>query len=389
MRRTKGTGSIYKRKDGRWCASIYDDKDGKITRRYVYGRTQKEVHAKLKQLEEQMQTEKEQALHPFLSKKFSDWVYEYLEVYKKPLLKQTTYNTYQNFYRKHILRHEIGKMPVGELSAEYIQEYYRKKQLSGLSAKTIHHIHVLINGSLTKAFQLGYLERNVCERVVLPKKERFTGEHMNLEDAKRFIADGKDERLYPIIVTAMLTGLRRGELFGLHWGDIDWENQILHVNGSLCRVQKTDDKGKSYTDYEVLSPKTTKSRRNVPLSHTVVQALLLQKEWQETSQKLLGESYENPENFVFTEEDGSIIDHRRFLDQYYAVLEKYNISRIRFHDLRHTFASLLLESGENIKSIQELLGHSQISTTMDIYAHFSENLKKKSIQNLSNLIGDD
>lgn len=212
---------------------------------------------------------------------------------------------------------------------------------------------------------------------------------MNLEDAKRFIADGKDERLYPIIVTAMLTGLRRGELFGLHWGDIDWENQILHVNGSLCRVQKTDDKGKSYTDYEVLSPKTTKSRRNVPLSHTVVQALLLQKEWQETSQKLLGESYENPENFVFTEEDGSIIDHRRFLDQYYAVLEKYNISRIRFHDLRHTFASLLLESGENIKSIQELLGHSQISTTMDIYAHFSENLKKKSIQNLSNLIGDD
>ena len=92
---------------------------------------------------------------------------------------------------------------------------------------------------------------------------------------------------------------------------------------------------------------------------------------------------------MFTDYNGKTLAHRKFLDDYYATLDKYDIPRIRFHDLRHTFASLLLESGENLKAIQELLGHSQISTTMDIYTHFSEELRRKSIDNLENLIDDE
>jgi integrase len=389
MRRSNGSGSIYRRKDGRWCASVYNEKDGKLSRQYVYGKTQKEVRAKLKELEEQLRLEKEQRLHPLLYKKFSDWVSEYLEVYKKPVLKQTTYDTYQNFYEKHILHHDIGNMALGELSTEYLQSYYHEKQLSGLSAKTIHHIHVIINGSLTKAFQLGYIEKNICDRVVLPKKEKYTGKSMKLEDARRFICEAKEERIYPIVVVAMLTGLRKGEIFGLQWKDIDFDNRILYVRRSLCRLQEKDSSGKTHSYYEVMEPKTAKSKRSVPLSQDVINAFVLQQKWQDSNAKKFGDIYSNPDGFIFTQEDGSFLSQKGFLEQFYRVLDKYSIPRLRFHDLRHTFASLLLESGENMKTIQELLGHSQISTTMDIYTHFSEKMKRTSIGNLERIIKSD
>ena len=173
MRRTNGDGSIYRRKDGRWCASVYSDVNGNVSRRYVYGKTQKEVRAKLKQLEQQILTEENEQKYPFLHKKLSDWVNEYLETFKKPVLKETTYTTYGHFFRKHILNDKIGEIAMGKITSEILQEYYQRKQLSGLSAKTIHHIHVLINGSMEKAYQLGYIEQNVCNRVTLPKKEKY------------------------------------------------------------------------------------------------------------------------------------------------------------------------------------------------------------------------
>ena len=389
MRRTNGDGSIYRRKDGRLCASVYSDVNGNVSRRYVYGKTQKEVRAKLKQLEQQILTEENEQKYPFLHKKLSDWVNEYLETFKKPVLKETTYTTYGHFFRKHILNDKIGEIAMGKITSEILQEYYQRKQLSGLSAKTIHHIHVLINGSMEKAYQLGYIEQNVCNRVILPKKEKYVGSMMDLKNVRRFIRDAKEERLYPIIVTAMLTGLRRGELFGLHCKDIYVKNRILHVRGSLCPIQKVDEQGMTHTEYEVLEPKTSKSLRVVPLSNDVLAALQIQREWQEQCKEILGCDFVNPENFVFTDYNGKTLAHRKFLDDYYATLDKYDIPRIRFHDLRHTFASLLLESGENLKAIQELLGHSQISTTMDIYTHFSEELRRKSIDNLENLIDDE
>lgn len=123
MRRTNGDGSIYRRKDGRLCASVYSDVNGNVSRRYVYGKTQKEVRAKLKQLEQQILTEENEQKYPFLHKKLSDWVNEYLETFKKPVLKETTYTTYGHFFRKHILNDKIGEIAMGKITSEILQEY--------------------------------------------------------------------------------------------------------------------------------------------------------------------------------------------------------------------------------------------------------------------------
>jgi len=382
-KRSNGEGSIYKRKDGRWCGAIYKQVGEKQVRSYVYGKTQREVKEKMKEALLKKDT-------PSSSKEsdptLADWMKDYLSMYKKPSLKATTYGTYMMFYEKHVQKHPIGKIRISDLTTDYLQKYYQSKLQDGLSAKTIHHIHVLINGSMKQAYQLEMLDKNVCDRITLPKKEKYTGKSMSIEDARRFIMEAKNEPLYPAIVIAMLTGLRKGELMGLQWSDVDFQNAILHVRKSLCRIQSKDELGKVHSHYEIMEPKTAKSKRTIPMSQDVITAFLQQKQWQNVNAEKLGCIYRNQNDFVFTKEDGSLLSQEGFLDDYYKILKKYNIPRIRFHDLRHTFASFLLESGENMKSIQELLGHSQISTTMDIYTHFSENMKRASIDNLDRII---
>lgn len=383
-RRAKGEGTIFKRSDGRWCAAYYD---AKLKRHYVYGKTQTEVKKKLKL---KMKEEEEKVLeeNALIERKMlvQEWVLYFLDNYKKNEIKETTYHAYMELYRKHIKDSDIGKCVIGAITCDGLQRYYNEKKEMGYNPKTIKHIYTLLNSALKKAVQTKLISENVNELVVLPKKEVYQAKTLSAEEVNLIIKNAKDDRLYPIVVLAIYTGLRKGEVMALKWKNIDFEKGELHVEGSLCKVPgKVDDKGIRHYDYKILEPKTVKSKRVVPLLPMAIEALQMQKKYQEEDRRKYKEIYMD-EDYVFAQYDGRYLNQRGFMDEYHAFLKRYGVTDVRFHDLRHTFASLLLELGESAKVIQEILGHSTISTTLDIYSHITNSRKVSILQKLDNLV---
>lgn len=230
------------------------------------------------------------------------------------------------------------------------------------------------------------IRENVNKMVTLPKREAYRAKVLTAEEVRRIVNEAKAEELYPIVALTLYSGLRKGEVMGLTWENVNFEEAELYVEASLCRVVETRAvDGKTKYTYKLLEPKTAKSRRTVPLLPVALEALKLQKERQDAEKERNAVIYQD-QGFVFARYDGRYLEQRSFIDSYYAFLEKYGITKVRFHDLRHSFASLLLEAGESPKAIQELLGHSTITTTMDIYSHITKKGKVAALEKLSMLI---
>ena len=378
MKRSNGEGTIFKRSDGRWCAAYYDEAPNP-KRHYVYGKTQTEVKRKLKEMREKGPIEKtkqgeEQTL--------AQWILYFLENYKRNELKVTTYSIYLGIYKKHIQNSVPGKTKLNKLKSNQLQKLYNEKVEAGYNAKTVKHISILINSALKKAVQMKLIRENVNEMTSLPKREEYQAEVLTAEDVRRIFSDAKQDELYPIICLTLATGLRKGEVMALKWNDIDFEQKELEVKGNLCRVpQEIDVNGKVKYTYAILSPKTKKSQRRVPLTERALEALKMQQKTQEKAKERYKDIYID-QNLVFASENGDFLNPRLFMDKYHEFLNRYQLPYIRFHDLRHTFATLLLEAGVPPKVMQELLGHTSITTTMDIYAHVTKQGKKNAVEKL-------
>ena len=386
-----GKGSIFKRNDGRWCAAYYDE--GKsYKRRFLYGKTKEEVEDKLYKIKNVNDNIPQYAVTNNTStdsrgKEYilADWISFFLDNFKKNELKQTTYDSYVGICRKHIRTAAIGNMYLSDITSDVLQVFYNNKIMEGYNAKTVKHIYLIINGAMKLAVRMKYISENTNEYVILPKKKNFEGSVLSATEVKKIFSEAKSDSIYPIVALTICTGLRKGEVMALKWDDINFKERELYVNGNLCRVRNQSNDSSSKYTYVVLEPKTKKSKRVVPLTDVAIEALQIQKERQDKIKSEYDAIY-NDAGFVFTEVDGRVIQQRQFMDKYHAFLKHYGITDIRFHDLRHTFATLLLEAGEQAKIIQELLGHSSITTTMDIYAHVSKEGKVKAINKLDNLL---
>lgn len=382
MKRSNGEGTIFKRNDGRWCAAYYDNSEFP-KRHFVYGKTQAEVKAKLKEKRENTDLLGVENKGKYT---LQEWVEFFLLNYKKNEIKQTTLGTYMETYEKHIKDSKIGGILLNKLTSNHMQIYYNQKREVGYNAKTIKHIHTIINSSLEKAVQLKFIHANVNKAVSLPKKQIYEAQVLSSEEVKKILDTAKADELYPIIIFTIYTGLRKGEVMALKWKNIDFEKREVTIEGSLCRVPgERDAHGTRHYAYEIMEPKTQKSKRTIPLLDIAVEALLLQKERQEQIKERNKVLYVD-EDFVFARYDGRYLNQRAFMDDYHAFLKRYKVSDVRFHDLRHTFASLLLDAGESPKIIQELLGHSTITTTMDIYAHVTKQGKLKTVERLNDIL---
>jgi len=372
-KRSNGEGTIYKRKEGRWCGAYYDEE---YNRRYVYGKTQLEVKKKLKEKQESGTIKNK----PYT---LGSWVFEFLEKYKSNELKITTYNSYMLLYRKHISNSKLGNMKLDSVKATNLQQFYNDKIKEGYSSKTVRSIEVIINSALDKAFKLRIIAENPNLFTTIPKKKKYEAKVLTMEEVDRILKEAKDEALYPIVVTTLYTGLRKGEVMALKWDNIDFLERKIYVKGSLCRVvnETPDEKGCRCATYQIMEPKTKKSVRTIPMLDEVYEALMEQKRRQDVDKERNRDVY-NDQDFVFANEVGNYLAQRPFMSQYHAFLKKYKITDIRFHDLRHTFASLLIESDVSMKIVQELLGHSNISTSMDIYTHVSDKKKEQAIAQL-------
>lgn len=378
-KRSNGEGTIFKRSDGRWCAAYFDKE---YRRHYVYGKTQKEIKQKLKKkMSEVNISTKGKGIT------VDEWMVQYLDEYKRNEVKETTYWSYMELYEKHIKKSDIGLSELQSLTSQQLQKFYNDKKEQDYNPKTIRHMYVLINSALDKAMQIKLLNENVNRQTVIPKKEEYTAKVLSAEEVKKILVNAKEDKLYPIIALEIYTGLRKGEIMALKWENISFDQEELHVEGNLCRVVKeiNEDGSKCY-EYKIMEPKTAKSKRVVPLLPGAIEALKMQQAMQAQDKEMYSEIY-NDQGLVFARCDGTFLSQRAFMDKYHAFLKRYGASDVRFHDLRHTFATLLLEAGEEPKAIQELLGHSTYSTTMDIYAHVTKKGKVNAIKRLDILVG--
>lgn len=378
-KRSNGEGTIFKRSDGRWCAAYFDKE---YRRHYVYGKTQKEIKQKLKKkMSEVNVSTKGKGIT------VDEWMVQYLDEYKRNEVKETTYWSYMELYEKHIKKSDIGLSELQSLTSQQLQKFYNDKKEQDYNPKTIRHMYVLINSALDKAMQIKLLNENVNRQTVIPKKEAYTAKVLSAEEVKKILVNAKEDKLYPIIALEIYTGLRKGEIMALKWENISFDQEELHVEGNLCRVVKeiNADGSKCY-EYKIMEPKTAKSKRVVPLLPGAIEALKMQQAMQAQDKEMYSEIY-NDQGLIFARCDGTFLSQRAFMDKYHAFLKRYGASDVRFHDLRHTFATLLLEAGEEPKAIQELLGHSTYSTTMDIYAHVTKKGKVNAIKRLDILVG--
>jgi integrase len=373
--RGHGEGTIYHRQDGRWVASITLE-TGK--RKTFYGKTRKEVQEKLKiALREQQQgtlvTAPEQTVKQFLD----DW----LENSHKQNIRPRSHERYEQIVRLHIIPY-IGKVQLQKLAPQQLKKLYADKLKEGLSAITVTAIHNLLHRVLDDAVKWDLLARNVCDRVSPPRKEHREITPLTVEQIHQLLEAASGHPQEALFVLALHTGLRRGELLGLKWQDISFTEGTLQVRRILNRVptKMVKEVGQRYIEAE---PKTKKSRRNIFLTESALDALKQHQSRQMDARLKAGAAWENHDYVFCTPLGRHLTPGHDALVQLKKLLAKAGLPEIRFHDLRHSSASLLLSLGVHPKVVQELLGHTQISMTMDIYSHVLPTMQKEAMEKLN------
>ena len=369
-RRGYGKGTIYQRKDGRWVGRISLG-DGRY--KYTYGRTRSDVANQLiKDLHDQQQGTLIVGPRQTLEKYLDRW----LEEIARQNVRTSTFLRYQELIRLHVLP-SLGKKILSKLSAEDLSKLYNDLGKK-LSPRTVGHVHRVIHVALKTAVRWNFISRNPADLVDPPKVPRFEIKPLDIQQTRALLNAAKDDPLEALYVLALTTGMRQGELLALKWQDIDVEHGIIYVNRSIRYIK---DQGFMETD-----PKSANSRRNVALTALGIEALRRHRIKQE-EMKLRANGKWNEQNLVFCNSVGKPIGNQNIINRsFIPLLKRAGLPRIRFHDLRHSTATLLLSLRQHPKVVQEMLGHSQIGVTMDIYTHVVPSLHTDAATELNNLL---
>lgn len=357
-RRGDGEGSIYQTKDGRWRAevSLGYKPGGMPIRKVIYGRTRVDVADALKKALRDQQLginvkPERQTVEAFLN--------AWLENTAKPKNRPQTVRSYKWLIDCH-LAPRLGKLTLDKLTPQRVQEFLAERHASGLSAGTVKHLRATLRAALSHAERWGLVHRNVAKLVVVPTGERFKAVVLAPDQAREFLRIAAVSKQGPLLATAISLGLRRGELLGLRWCDVDLDECSVRVNHSLER-----SKGAGLI---LCQPKSEKAKRQLRLPAITVQALREQRERQSMARQWAGTRWREGD-YVFTTGIGTPLPPEKVNGELTAVLTAAKLPRIRFHDLRHSCASLLLSLGVHPKLVQETLGHSTFQLTMDTYSH--------------------
>jgi integrase len=376
--RANGEGTITQRRDGRWMAQMtYLNKAGQRKRLTFYAATRKEAAARL--AEAIAEREKGQLPEPDRTT-FGQWLDTWLTEYAKPHIRATTYADYESIIRVHV-KPELGDIQLRRLRPEHLQRLYNQKTAVGLSPRRVRLIHVVIHAALKQALKNQLIPRNPAEATTLPRQPKREIRVLTPEEEQRFLAALEKERLGALFLLALWTGLRRGELLGLKWQDVDIKAGVLNVRRSLVRVQL--EKGE--TELRFQEPKTAAGRRTVPLPPGIVAALKVHKARQAQERLQAGPCWQNG-GLVFCHKDGRPIDPSWVTKNFHRLLKAAKVKDTNFHALRHTFATRLLELGENPKVTQKMLGHSSIEMTLDTYSHVLPSLERQAAEKLEGLL---
>ncbi len=298
---------------------------------------------------------------------FTDFLLEWLEMMKHSV-EITTYAAYADCIKNRIIPYfEKKKIILKDVTPKHIQDYYQHElNEKGLSASTVIHRHANIRKALQHALKLGLIDYNPADRIERPKKGKFVGSTYDASELDSLFAVVKNKWIELAVILGSFYGLRRSEIVGLKWNAIDFEKKTLAIKHTVTEV--TMD-GKVVTIAKD-STKTKSSYRTLPLVAPFEELLHRHKAEQELNQKVCGKTYyKDYLDYIYVNEIGERIKPNYITQHFALVLKNNGMRKIRFHDLRHSCASLLYVNGVSLKEIQEWLGHSDISTTSNIYTH--------------------
>lgn len=378
-RRKNGTGTIRQRKDGRWegRAVIGYNEKGLPKTKNVLAKTKRERQEKLKQLMKTVIGSKSEKIRPDMP--FGEWLDFWYQNYSKPKIRSTTQACYDGKIYQHIIP-ELGKIPLNQLTQKDLQQFYtrlkkggrliRTKQFGeGLSDSMVRGCHATCRAALDKAVQEGLIRTNPAVGCKLPPKRGREMQVLGREELQRFLIQAQAEGYYELFLLDLCTGLRRGELMALQWDDLDFETGTLTVNKQVYEV-----KGQ----LQLSVPKTKASIRRLVLPPAVVEVF---REYRKTA--------DSRWMFHSAKKDDTPMSPGAVRRRLQIILERARCKHVRFHDLRHTFATLALENGMDVKTLSTMLGHVSAATTLDIYTHITGEMQSEAAAKIDRGLGNE
>ncbi|MFE0876810.1 tyrosine-type recombinase/integrase [Streptomyces smyrnaeus] len=370
-RNPNGAGTITKRKDGRYQAAVYVmQPDGTRARKFAYGKTWSECDAKRRELLAKV----DQGVPvPTRSAKLSEWLPYWLENVVRPRRKLSTYDKYEAHVRLY-LTPRIGTKRLESLGVADVRRFLTRLERE-TTAATAKETHRVLRSALSAACREELVTRNVASLVEPPRVTSRELSPWTLDETLTFLGAARKDPLYAAFVLAVTMGLRRGEIVGLRWSDVDLENRVLYV-----RQQTQRRRGQLYQD----DPKGRR-RRAVPLPAMCVAPLRWHRMRQAAAKQKAGERWQESA-YVFTTRTGRPVEPRNVYRSFTRVAESASLRVIRLHDARHGCATLLVAAGVAPRVVMEILGHSQISITMDVYTHVVQDTQREAISHMDRLL---
>jgi integrase len=308
---------------------------------------------------------------------FAEYLGRWLSDYARPNISPRSYERYAGIITKYLIP-EMGDIPLTQLKPEHIQKHYTTIRSQGLKPQTVRFHHALVHKSLQTAVKWGLLHRNVADGVDVPKNGHAEMQTWDDFEVRQFLDAAKDSIYYALFHTALFTGMRRSELLGLKWGDLEIDK--IHVCRALHHLKDGS--------YIFTQPKSEKSRRTIDLSPSSVLVLAEHKERQQGVRTMLGETV-GKDDLVFSTPQGAPLRPNTITRSWTVLAAKAGVKPIRLHDARHTHASLMLKQGVHPKIVQERLGHSTISMTLDIYSHVAPGLQEAAARGFDALVNSE
>jgi integrase len=282
----------------------------------------------------------------------------WLEDSVKPSVRRKTHADYAHAVKKH-LKPALGRIQLIKLSPQQVQTFLNEKLTHGLSPRTVQLLRAVLRRALVQALKWDLVIRNVATLVDPPRLNRSQIEPFSPDEAVKFFEKIKGDRLEALFILALALGLRQGELLGLRWDAIDSQKRTLRVSYALQRIDK---------QLQLVEPKSERSRRTLPLPEIALNALRTHRVRQLEEKMAAGDDWSDT-GFVFTTDTGKPIDARNLIRKFHSLLEKAKVTRRPFHSLRHSCASFLLMQNVPSRTVMDILGHSQISLTLNTYQH--------------------
>ena len=368
-------GKTYSYWEGRYTVG-YDPKTGKQRQKSITGKSKNEVAQKLRQVVVELDQGTYQEPCQLL---MSEWLDIWLECYTSHL-KPRALESYQCQVRNHI-RPELGNVRLCDLHTHMVQGFYVGLQKSSLSPKTISIIHGTLHKALQQAVDIGYLRDNPAEHCVRPRVRRKPIKPLDDDAIRQFMAAAKGHRFERLYLLTLFTGLRQGEVLGLTWDCVDFAKGTLLIDKQL---QRTPGHGYGTSTYDLAPTKSDRARK-ITAPPFVLSLLKQERSWQAEAHLQVGQAWRDT-GLIFTNELGEALRPYTVYKGFKKLADQIGLPTARFHDLRHSYAVAAIKGGDDIKTVQENLGHATAVFTLDVYGHVTDQMKKESADRMEKVI---